>query len=57
MARTGTSEVGPNMEQQPPAREAIGDAVNRIILGQTTPEQAAAEADKAINQLLEREKK
>ena len=57
MARTGTSEVGPNMEQQPAAREAIGDAVNRIILGQATPEQAAAEADKLINQLLEKEKK
>ena len=57
MARTGTSEVGPNMEQQPAAREAIGDAVNRIILGQATPEQAAAEADKLINHLLEKEKK
>lgn len=57
MAKTGTSEVGPNMEQQPAAREAIGDAVNRILLGQATPEQAAAEADKLINQLLEKEKK
>jgi multiple sugar transport system substrate-binding protein len=57
MAKTGTSEVGPNMEQQPAAREAIGDAMNRILLGQATPEQAAAETDKVINQLLEKEKK
>ncbi len=57
MARTGTGEVGPPIEQQPAAREAIGDAVNRILLGQATVEQAAADADKAMNQLIEREKK
>jgi multiple sugar transport system substrate-binding protein len=57
MAKTGTSEVGPPMEEQPAAREAIGDAINRIVLGQATVEQAAADADKAINQLLEKEKK
>lgn len=57
MAKTGTSEVGPPMEQQPAAREAIGDAINRIVPGQATVEQAAADADKAIDQLLEKEKK
>ena len=57
MAKTGTSEVGPPMEEQPAAREAIGDAINRIVLGQATVEQAATDADKAINQLLEKEKR
>ncbi len=57
MAKIGTSEVGPPMEQQPAAREAIGDAINRIVLGQATVEQAATDADKAVDQLLEKEKK
>ncbi len=57
MAKTGSSEVGPPMEEQPAAREAIGDAINRIVLGQATVEQAAADADKAINQLLDKEKR
>jgi multiple sugar transport system substrate-binding protein len=57
MAKTGTSEVGPAMEQQPAAREAIGEAVNRILLGQAGVGQAAADADKTIDLLLEKEKR
>ena len=57
MAKTGISEVGPPMEEQPAARETIGEAINRIVLGQATVEQAATDADKAINQLLEKEKR
>ncbi len=57
MARTGTSEVGPPMEQQPEARDILGEQIQRMILGQATAEQACAETDRQINALLERERR
>jgi multiple sugar transport system substrate-binding protein len=55
MARTGTSEVGPPMEQQPEARDILGDEIQQMILGQVNADQACAAADKQIDALVARE--
>ena len=56
MAKTGTSEVGPPMEQQPEARDVLGEAVQKMILGQQSADEACAEIDAKTNALLEKEK-
>jgi multiple sugar transport system substrate-binding protein len=45
------------MEQQPEARDVIGDAIQKMVLGQWTADQACAEADKQVNALLEKERR
>jgi multiple sugar transport system substrate-binding protein len=55
MARTGTSEVGPPIEQQPEARDILGDEVQQMILGQASAAEACAAADKQIDALVTRE--
>lgn len=57
MAKTGTSEVGPPMEQQPEARDILGDAIQKMILGQMTVDQACADIDRQTAALLERERR
>ena len=54
MASTGTSEVGPPMEQQPEARDVLGDAVQRMLLGQITVDQACTEINDKWSALLQR---
>jgi multiple sugar transport system substrate-binding protein len=57
MSATGTSEVGPPIAAQPEARDILGEAVQRLILGQTDVAGACAEADEGINALIEREQR
>ncbi|MBU6499297.1 MAG: sugar ABC transporter substrate-binding protein [Rhodospirillales bacterium] len=45
---TGTSEVGPPLVRQPQAREFIGDAVDKVLLGQASAHDAACAADKGL---------
>jgi len=52
MGATGTSEVGPPLERQPQAREIVGDAVDSVLLGQTSAHDAACSADKQITAML-----
>jgi multiple sugar transport system substrate-binding protein len=48
MGATGSSEVGPPLERQPQAREIVGDAVDSVLLGQSSAHDAACNADKQI---------
>ena len=57
MASTGTSEVGPPMEQQPEARDVLGDAVQRMLLGQIAVDQACTEINDKWTALLAKEKR
>lgn len=57
MAKTGTSEVGPPMEQQPEARDILGDAIQKMILGQANVDQACAEINQLTTALLARERR
>lgn len=57
MSATGTSEVGPPVAAQPEARDILGEAVQRLILGQTDVAGACAEADEGINALIESEQR
>jgi multiple sugar transport system substrate-binding protein len=43
------------MEQQPEARDILGDEIQQMILGQVTADQACAAADKQIDALVARE--
>jgi multiple sugar transport system substrate-binding protein len=53
LSRTGTGQVGPNILLQPQARQIIGNAVDSVILGQATPQTAAAGADQQIDKLIQ----
>ena len=55
LAKTGTSEVGAPIVANPASREYIGQAVDEILLGQKTPAQACADADKQIDALIAKE--
>jgi multiple sugar transport system substrate-binding protein len=48
MGDTGTSEVGPPYRRQPQAREIVGDAIDRVLLGQASAHDAACAADKHL---------
>ncbi len=52
MAATGTSEVGPPIDRQPQARQIIGEAVDRVLLGQASAKDAACQADRDIEAML-----
>lgn len=52
LARTGTSEVGYPIVANPASREFIGQAVTELLLGQKTPAQACADADKQLDALI-----
>ena len=52
MGATGTSEVGPPLERQPQAREIVGDAVDSVLLGQTSAHDAACNADKQLAAMM-----
>lgn len=55
LADKGTSEVGYPIIQNPESREYIGQAVNAVMLGTSTVEEACAAADDELNALIERE--
>ncbi|MDE2515275.1 MAG: sugar ABC transporter substrate-binding protein [Rhodospirillales bacterium] len=52
MAKTGTSEVGYPIAQNPLSRQYFGDAVDKVILGAATPQAACAAADTKLNALI-----
>jgi ABC-type glycerol-3-phosphate transport system substrate-binding protein len=52
MLQNGTSEIAPPVENQPKVRDIIGDAVQQVLLGNMTPEEAAKNADQEIDKLL-----
>jgi multiple sugar transport system substrate-binding protein len=53
--RTGTAEVGYPIVANPASREYVGQAVNELLLGQKTVQQACADADKALDALISKE--
>ncbi|PWW00259.1 carbohydrate ABC transporter substrate-binding protein (CUT1 family) [Hoeflea marina] len=55
LADAGTSEVGYPIIQNPESREYIGQAVNAVLLGTSTVDEACAAADEQLNTLIERE--
>ena len=57
MAKTGTAEVGPPMEQQPEARDILGEEIQKLILGQASVDQACAAIDEKTTALLAKEKR
>lgn len=56
LGATGTSEVGPPIENQPEARQIIGEAIQEVILGRATAAEAACSADARINLLIAQER-
>jgi multiple sugar transport system substrate-binding protein len=52
LSRTGTSEVGYPIVQNPASRDFIGQAATELLLGQKTPAQACADADKQLDALI-----
>ncbi len=52
MAATGTGEVGPPVRRQAQARQIIGEAVDKVLLGQAKPQAAACSADKQLTAML-----
>lgn len=48
----GDTEVGPVGEKAPAMRKVVGDAVGKAILGQATPEQAAAQMQQGLAPML-----
>jgi multiple sugar transport system substrate-binding protein len=52
LAKEGTSEVGYPIVQNPQSREFIGQAVDSILLGTSTVDQACAAADEKLNALI-----
>jgi multiple sugar transport system substrate-binding protein len=53
MMENGTSAIAPPVENQPKVRDIIGDAVQQVLLGNMTPEEAAKQADEQVNTLLQ----
>lgn len=51
----GNGEVGPPAEKQSEARELIGTAIGKVILGQSTAEEAAQEIQDGLAPLVEAE--
>ncbi len=52
MGQSGTSEVGPPVEQQPQSRDIIGQAVDSVLLGQASAHDAGCAADKQFAAML-----
>ena len=52
MAKTGTSEVGYPIVENPLSRQYFGEAVDKVILGAATPTAACAAADAKLNALI-----
>lgn len=52
LSKTGTSEVGYPIVANPASREHIGQAINELILGQKSAQQACTDADKALDALI-----
>lgn len=52
LAKTGTSNVGYPIAQNPLSRQYFGEAVDKVLLGAATPEAACAVADKKLNALI-----
>ena len=52
LATKGSSEVGYPIVANPQSREFIGQAVQDLILKQKTVDQACADADKALDELI-----
>lgn len=56
MTEIGTSDVlGPGVVNQPEGRDIIGQAVNEIMLGQKSVDEASAQADRLLQALLDRQ--
>lgn len=56
MSATGTSDVlGPGVVNQPEGRDIIGQAVNEIMLGQKSVNDATANANKLLQALLDKQ--
>ena len=55
LAKTGTSEVGFPIIQNPESREYIGQAVDQILLGEADVDTACKAADEALDALIARE--
>jgi multiple sugar transport system substrate-binding protein len=57
LSRTGTSNVyGPNVVNQPEGRDYVGQAVNDVILGARSLDDAVANADRLVDAMLAKEK-
>jgi multiple sugar transport system substrate-binding protein len=52
IAKTGTSEVGYPIVENPASRQYIGEAVDALILGTKPVEKACADADTALDALI-----
>ncbi len=52
LAAEGTSEVGPPIDRQPQARQIIGEAIDSVLLGQSSAKAAACHADTEITAML-----
>ncbi|MDE2007333.1 MAG: extracellular solute-binding protein [Rhodospirillales bacterium] len=52
MAANGTSEVGPPVRRQAQARQIVGEAIDKVMLGQATAKQAACAADRELTTML-----
>ncbi|MQA04862.1 MAG: extracellular solute-binding protein [Streptosporangiales bacterium] len=52
IVETGTGEVGPPARDQDKARRLIGDQIDSVILGKSTPEQAATEIQEGLTPLV-----
>lgn len=52
IVETGTGEVGPPARDQDKARRLIGDQIDSVILGESSPEEAAANIQKGLTPLV-----
>ena len=52
MAATGTSEVGPPVRRQAQARQIVGEAIGKVLLGQAHAKAAACAADQQLTAML-----
>ncbi|TPW31891.1 sugar ABC transporter substrate-binding protein [Pararhizobium mangrovi] len=55
LAAEGTSEVGYPIVQNPESREYIGQAVDSILLGDASVDQACKQADQQLDQLIQQQ--
>lgn len=51
-AKNGDSQVGPPAKDQTRSREIVGQAIDEVILGKATPDQAAQQIQKGLGPLL-----
>ncbi len=55
LSQTGTSAIGYPIVANPASREHIGQAVNEVMLGQKSVDEACADADKKLDALIAKE--